>query len=115
MEFAFALLFLFLFIGIFFEFVGIFLTHERVSYANFAFSRLYSVHRVSEANSALNTIDSSVSVTISEASSQSASITCSKFIHLPVNLYNFSRRGGLDYKVTKEWHTFMEPQLGGDN
>ena len=114
-EFAFTLLFLFLFLGLFFELVAIILSHERVSFAGFSFSRLYSVHRVSEAYDALNTIDPEASVKVTRGSFKKGTVTCKKHIFLPVNLYHFTQKGGIYFHVAKSWNVFMEPHPDGDN
>lgn len=114
-EYALTLLFLFFFLIVFFEIVYIVITHERVSLSNFAFSRLYSVHRTAEANTALKTVDPRVNVTVAGASSQTVSITCKKDIRIPINLYNIFQKSGVSYRVVKQREAFMEPHLGGDN
>jgi hypothetical protein len=111
-EFAFTLLFLFLFLGLFLELVAIILTHERVSFASFSFSRLYSVHRVSEAYDAVNSIDPKVYPSPGPGSNK---ITCKKNIYLPVDLYHFTQKGGMYFQVEKQWNVFMEPYPSGDN
>lgn len=114
-EFAFTLLFLFLFLGLFLELVAVILSHERVSFASFSFSRLYSVHRTSEAYDALNIIDPKASVTVSRESSKKGNVTCKKYIYLPVNLYHFTQQGGMQFQVAKQWNVFIEPHPDGDN
>jgi len=120
-EFALTLLYLFLFFIAFAQIVEIFVAHERLSFASFVTSRIYSVHGRAKASKAANSIDPGISVSIEEDGNygsqaiRSATITVKKSIDVPLDFTNIFSKGGARFAISKRVRTFRELDPGGDN
>jgi len=120
-EFAITLAFLFLFFIAFIQILSIFMAHERLSFACFVASRVYSVKGETKAINTANTIDNGNGIKIKQGGGyaseviKSSTITVDKKMDVPIDLRNVFSKAGTTFSISKGIKTFREVDPGGDN
>jgi hypothetical protein len=120
-EFAITLVFLFFFFIAFIQILSIFMAHERLSFACFVASRVYSVQGRTQAINTANTIETGLSIKIKEDGGyeskviKSRTITLEKKIDVPIDFRNIFSKTGTKFAISKGVKTFREVDPGGDN
>ena len=120
-EFAITLALLFLFFIAFVQILSIFMAHERLSFACFVASRVYSVQGRANAINTANTIENGIGIKIKQGGGytskviKSRIITVDKKIDVPIDFRNIFSKAGTTFAISKGVKTFREVDPGGDN
>jgi len=108
-EFAFALLALLVFFGIFMQFFLIFSSYSRLSFAGFASSRTYSVLGQGPARQVVMNIDPGATVNFA------SEVVLTRDIPIPAGIDEFLTRGQGRFKLKFNAPAFQEPVFTDDD
>lgn len=108
-EFAFALIGLFVFFGIFMQFVVFFIEKERLSFAGFAAARTYAVKSKGEAIQVAIKIDPEAAVELN------GELVLTRNIPLPPVIADFLTEGEEKFTIRHVSPVFKEPSYKDDN
>lgn len=109
-EFAFALMALFVFFGIFMQFVMVFIAGERLSFAGFSAARTFAVQGHPPAIHAVGQIDPDAAVEFG-----SGEIVVTRDIPVPAGIDRFLTRGEGRFAIRHSSPAFPEPRYNDDN
>ena len=106
-ELAFSLVFLFIFLMVFFQMVGIFIAHERTSYSAYVGARVNSVHG--------NVARSVLATKSRHFYAVGEMVTVYEYKQLPMNMSEIFRHGGERLRVSTNFTIPIEGGTSGDN
>jgi Flp pilus assembly protein TadG len=109
-EFAFALMALFLFFAIFMQFVQVFIAQERSVFAGFTAARTYAVKGESQALNAAGAVAPQAAVEIT-----GSEVVMTRNVPIPAGLNRFLNQGQGRFTIIHRSPALREPQFNDDN
>ncbi len=109
-EFAIALIFLMFFFLAYMQIVGIFISHEKLSFATSVASRYFSVHDQEAAEIMYTQIEPDAAFGF-----HAPYVILEKKIDVPIDFNNIFKKGGAQFPIYNQVKTFVEPHPEGDN
>lgn len=110
MEFAFALVALMLFFGIYMQFVQVFIAHDRSIFAGFTAARTYAVRGESPALNAAVAVDPEAAVDIT-----GGEVVITRNVPVPAGIDRFLTQGQGRFTITHRSPALREPRINDDN